>query len=639
MKTYLTSLTKRLLIGSAFAATLGSPVYAQDTIDVMMLYTPQAKAHKKSKSAMETYINYMIDEANAILKDSRVRTRVRLAHIDTINNLPSHFNYSLNVPKGSDAKGMLPLIREDARVKALRAEHGADQVTVIGMAPSSGLRTCGKGYLASGNGEGKMYVNSAKSYAFSVIAANCSTKNFIHELGHNLGLGHSAKQLSRGSVYHWGKGHGIDYSFVTLMPYAHEFNGVKKIYRFSDPSRSDCLGRRCGVNKDSKNIVGYQKDGDIVYDGADSVSAINAVSARVAGYLPSKFNVNVDTGSDDDDNGSNGDNSGNDGSGSNGGGTTVNADPVKQLPPIAGNLIDNPGAENGLDSWKTNFGANISLSNIRRYNGESSIHVHKRSSNTSGLSQYLTGKMTAGTYKFSAAMRLSEGSAKARVVIGIQQAGSKTQYNYDMKSVGINSNQWTMVTGEFTVNNINSNTEKVFVHFYGPAAQYDFYVDHVSIVPVNTDTGFDTDNIIGNGDFEQANLQHWEASFDGSVSLSTISNMGEYGIKSHKRKNWYDGIKQDVIDKIKPNKTYELSAWVKRPNSTSQVIRAELYYRDDSGHHWVRFDKKQVAKDWVNFSGSINIQPEGEIKHAYISFFGPQPGRIFYVDDVELIEK
>ena len=115
----------------------------------------------------------------------------------------------------------------------------------------------------------------------AVSAATCGNGSLLaHELGHNLGLVHSARQKNayRGP-FRWSRGHGKDRDFVTIMPYYDSFNiesiggsltGLELQF-YSNPDLVLC-GREkspCGIAKDEANA-------------ADAALSIRTMMYRVA---------------------------------------------------------------------------------------------------------------------------------------------------------------------------------------------------------------------------------------------------------------------------------------------------------------------------------------------------------------------
>ena len=115
----------------------------------------------------------------------------------------------------------------------LRMEYGADLVVMFRpTVPHSGI--CGwagiGGYLARG------YVSLAENGAtYATVFDLCVGSIAAHEIGHLMGLHHSAREGSRGA-FRWSRGHNVDEGRATVMA-----NGAAFKHVFSDPGR-DCDG-------------------------------------------------------------------------------------------------------------------------------------------------------------------------------------------------------------------------------------------------------------------------------------------------------------------------------------------------------------------------------------------------------------
>ncbi|MEE1673808.1 carbohydrate binding domain-containing protein [Agarivorans aestuarii] len=274
-------------LGICLAGLLGSAVaQATYTVDVMVLYTPAVKAEQSG--AMDTYISHLISTTNTAYQNSGMNIEVRLVH-------SSEYNKAGATAMSSNA---LNQFRQDQNVMNLRTEHGADIVTLLTMPSNS---TCGLGYVGTGsNGRFDGYF---KNWAYNFVggSSGCDSLTFAHELGHNMGLGHSRKQNSLGGVFDYGTGYGVDRSFSTIMGYPQAFSTYTRVRQFSDASVSTCRGYPCGVDKNTAN-------------GAEAVDAINAVAPQLAAWYPTANNGGDNGGGDNG-----GDNSGGDNGGDNGG--------------------------------------------------------------------------------------------------------------------------------------------------------------------------------------------------------------------------------------------------------------------------------------------------------------------------------
>ena len=129
-------------------------------------------------------------------ENSKANIRFRVVHIE-----------ELDIANAKTDLNTLKNLRTNTTAKSLRSKYGADLVTML--TPTRPY--CGLGYIPRGN-NGNIYTYY-KNYGYSVVGHTC-TSSFAHELGHNLTLGHSHKQGSNGGLFSWGRGHGVDNTFV-----------------------------------------------------------------------------------------------------------------------------------------------------------------------------------------------------------------------------------------------------------------------------------------------------------------------------------------------------------------------------------------------------------------------------------------
>ena len=161
---------------------------------------------------------------------------------------------------------------DPVRTEQLRTEYGADLVVMF----RSGLPDRGAcGWAGIGGYRARGYVSLDENAAtYATIFEPCGGSATAHEIGHLMGLHHSARQGSRGA-FRWSRGHHVGEISGTVMTYGFGFEDV-----FSDPGL-DCDGLPCG------KAIGEP-------DGAHAVASLNATRFHVAGFAPAQPDSDAD---------------------------------------------------------------------------------------------------------------------------------------------------------------------------------------------------------------------------------------------------------------------------------------------------------------------------------------------------------
>lgn len=188
----------------------------------------------------QTAFRAMVDQTNIYYERSNVDLQLNIVGMELVNNV-------------SASPGAM---RSDSTITRLRENLGADFVSYI--YDGDGFNACGVGSFGVTSGAG-----------FNVVKRGCMSRSFAHELGHNMGLGHSEAQGSRGSRYSWARGYGVDGVFSTIMAYNTAYNVRSRSFMFANPDTT-CSGLPCG------------KAGV-----ADAALALNNVKNELANYTDS----------------------------------------------------------------------------------------------------------------------------------------------------------------------------------------------------------------------------------------------------------------------------------------------------------------------------------------------------------------
>lgn len=196
------------------------------TINVMVVYTPSARAAQGGTAAMQALVNLGVSETNQGYANSGVTQRITLAHSAEVTYTEgaggAGFDAALTDVTGT-ADGKMD------NVHTLRDTYAADMVSLW----INNAAYCGLAWLMTTASP------TFESNAFSVVHYNCATGyySFGHEMGHNQGSHHDVFVNPENGVYSYSHGY-VDTlnQFRTVMAYPNACGNCTRINYWSNPN-------------------------------------------------------------------------------------------------------------------------------------------------------------------------------------------------------------------------------------------------------------------------------------------------------------------------------------------------------------------------------------------------------------------
>lgn len=250
------------------------------TIDVMIVYSPEARIGAGGTAEIESEVANAITMANTAYSESGIGLQLQLVG-----------TYELDSPEsGSMSQDLVSLTEtDDAKwdnIHDLRNESGADLVTALLDNNSS----CGLGWVMTSP-------EAFPDFGFSVISRDCiGNHSLAHELGHNMGAQHNVENAGTGGAY----AHSYGWRFTgdsegalrTIMAYT---PGLR-INRFSNPNIS-YDGQALGKLGEADNASTLESTKIIVaaYRAAASPTPISSTPTPTVAATPTATATPIET--------------------------------------------------------------------------------------------------------------------------------------------------------------------------------------------------------------------------------------------------------------------------------------------------------------------------------------------------------
>lgn len=228
------------------------------SIDIMVVYTPAARAASGGVNGITALANSAVAAANNAYEASGIATRLELVYLGEVDYEESD-SFSTDLSRlRNRTDGVMDEIHD------IRDAVGADTVAMINNASGS----CGVAYLMTNLSTG------FRGSAFSVTRYSCAVGNltFAHEVGHNMGSTHDRDNAGN-SLFNYSFGHrwvGTNrQTYRSVMAYS----PGSRVPRFSSPL-VEFAGTPTGIAAGQSNA-------------ADNARSINESASTVANFTVS----------------------------------------------------------------------------------------------------------------------------------------------------------------------------------------------------------------------------------------------------------------------------------------------------------------------------------------------------------------
>jgi hypothetical protein len=157
---------------------------AATTIDLMMVFDTSAQTWANANGGITAFANAAVAKMNTALSNSDIDCSLNLVYVQS-----SSYTYSGNLE--TDLYALRDGTGNLSNIAALRNTYGADLVGMV-VDTGSAYGTTGIGFIP-GSSSG----NPSAAFTVCSIRAVNNGQTMTHEVGHNLGCGHSKNQASQ----------------------------------------------------------------------------------------------------------------------------------------------------------------------------------------------------------------------------------------------------------------------------------------------------------------------------------------------------------------------------------------------------------------------------------------------------------
>lgn len=147
-------------------------------------------------------------------------------------------------------------------------------------------------------------------------------------------------------------------------------------------------------------------------------------------------------------------------------------------------------------------------------------------------------------------------------------------------------------------------------------------------------------NLLFNPGFELGSTEGWYPYGECTIeAVGTEAHSGNYSVFVTDRTQDWNGVAQDMLDKLTVGMTYQVSAWVKVAGTGSHQVKISMK-KVETGKEPVYDNIASITvegSEWYRLSGPYSYTGTN-VTNLELYIEGPQPGVSYYVDDVTVTE-
>ena len=140
-------------------------------------------------------------------------------------------------------------------------------------------------------------------------------------------------------------------------------------------------------------------------------------------------------------------------------------------------------------------------------------------------------------------------------------------------------------------------------------------------------------NVLTNPGFESG-TSDWLARSCSIQAVTSPVRTGSMSGRAYNRTAAWNGIQQNMLDKMVIGETYTISGWVRTSSASSSTVKATVQQTDGNGTNYHYVDGATASNSsWVEVAGSFTLNVTGTLTELMVYFEGPDSGIDIYVDD------